>query len=57
MEKYEVEIRSENVLGYIHVVTDYADTLVNASRIIITYHPKRGYTPFHFAITKIETLI
>jgi hypothetical protein len=56
MKKFLVTIISEKNNQTFEESFD-CDNLVNVSRLMIAYKPKRGYEPIHFSVDVVETLI
>lgn len=57
MERYLVTIHCFNNEGKQSVEHIPADDLVGATRVIITYKPKRGFDPVKFTMEKEVVLI
>jgi hypothetical protein len=57
MIKYCVRIASENESGKVIENEFEAESVFGATRIIHTFKPKRGYTPFHWQVEKVEVLM
>lgn len=57
IEKLEVTISSVNAMGKEDHHTDHCENLINATRMILTFKPKRGYKVYSYHIEEIEMLV
>lgn len=55
--KYLLTIHCENQVGIVSENEFELDTLVDVTRILLTFVPKRGYETFHYSIDKIPVLV